>query len=373
MIRQLIAVAMAALTGASVALCGSPAHADEIRNKQWHLSFLKVAEAQRLSTGKGVTVAVIDTGVSNHPDLAGSVSKGTDFVDPGGSGRTDIVGHGTGMAGLIAAHGKNGNGALGIAPDAKILPIRVFEDQKRNVKLAAAINYAVTHGADVINLSVGGSVDPAIIEAVDAAKDADIVVVASAGNKPESVGVTAPAFLDSIVAVGAVDRSGKKAAVSVTGPALDLMAPGEDIESTSRNGRYRTGTGTSDSAAIVSGAAALIRSKYPEMSATEVVDRLEATATDKGAPGVDDEYGHGIVNIVAALAGGDVPVSGSSGRASSQSSTDSPTQPSTVDASPDADSAGNSTPLLFGGLVLVVLLGGLVTFLALRRKAPSGP
>src|SRR3954471_14323428 len=121
MTRRFFAAGAAALAGASAALFGSPVlPADAIRDKQWHLQFLKVAEAQRISTGKGVTVAVIDTGVSKHPDLAGSALRGTDFVSAGGSGQTDLDGHGTGMAGLIAAHGKNGTGALGIAPDAKI-------------------------------------------------------------------------------------------------------------------------------------------------------------------------------------------------------------------------------------------------------------
>ena len=372
--QRFIGVVAAVLAGASAALYGSPAIADAIRDKQWHLGFLNVSEAHQISTGMGVTVAVVDTGVSKHPDLSGTILKGTDFVNRGGSGQIDVDGHGTAMAGLIAAHGKNGHGALGIAPDAKILPIRVLKGGRTKVDVGPAINYAITHGAKVINLSVGGGLTPATLDAVDAAAKADVVVIAAAGNRPEESAVVAPAFLDSVVAVSAVDRSGKIAPVSVSGPEIDISAPGQDMESTYKDGDYmKNGVGTSDATAIVSGAAALLRSKYPDMTANEVVQRLESTATDKGAPGVDDEYGHGVVNIVAALAGGDVPVSGSSSGSSSQSSTNSPTPASTVGAAPDAGPVSNATPLLFGGLVLLVLLGGFVTFLALRRKAPSGP
>ncbi|BCJ54030.1 type VII secretion-associated serine protease [Actinoplanes sp. NBRC 14428] len=356
------------LIGTLLTICAgmspiTPAYADSIRKEQWHLESLNVVEAHRISTGKGVTVAVIDSGVSKHPDLSGRVIRGTDFVQKGQNGQTDNTGHGTGMAGLIAAHGRSDRGALGIAPDARILPIRVFDAKPRDAEIGLAISYAVTHGAKVINLSVGGGVDPETISAVRAAADADVVVVAAAGNKPQDAGVTAPAFLDSIVAVGATDRSGRKAAVSVTGPALDLMAPGVDIESTSRNGRYRAGTGTSDSAAIVSGAAALLRSKFPEMSAEEVVARLESTATDKGPPGVDDEYGHGIVNIVAALSDKTTPAS-----AAPSSSPPAPTADAAPKGEDKTEPAGNNTPLIAGGAI-VVLLAGLVGILWVRRRS----
>ncbi|MEU4213778.1 type VII secretion-associated serine protease mycosin [Actinoplanes sp. NPDC026623] len=372
MTRRLIAVLAAALAGAGAALYGSPASADQYRNQQWHLDYLNVAEAHRISTGKGVTVAVIDSGVSKHPDLAGSVLKGTDFVKPGGDGTIDLDGHGTNMAGLIAAHGKNGNGALGIAPDAKILPIRILGSGHAKVDFAPALQYAISHGAKVVNLSVGGSVTPAIINAIEAAKSSDVVIVAAAGNRPDDVGVAAPAFLDGIVAVGAVDKKGNKAEISVTGPAMDLAAPGEDMTSTSNKGLYSVGTqGTSGAAAIVSGAAALLRSKYPNMSADEVVQRLEATATDKGAPGVDPVYGHGIVNLVAALSATDIPAS--SGQPSTPATSQDAATPPTSQAAPGASTSSSSTPLLFGGLAVAVLVAGLVAVFALRRKQSPDP
>lgn len=368
---RFVAAGVAVVAGIGVALFGTPAFAaDAVRDKQWHLEFLNIAEAQRISTGRGVTVAVVDTGVSNHPDLSGSVLSGKDFVKPSSDGKADQDGHGTKMAGLIAAHGKNGRGALGIAPEAKILPIRVFDKESRRVEVGPSIAYAISHGAKVINLSLDDGLDPETINAVKAAQDANVVVVAAAGNKPEEFAIASPAFLDGVVAVGAADRSGKKSAISVSGAALDLMAPGEDIEGASLDGGYSSGTGTSDAAAIVSGAVALIRSKYPDMSATEVVERLESTATDKGAPGVDPDYGHGIIDIVAALSKSTTP--GSSASAAPSGTTAAPA-PTTSAASPEAETAGSSAPLVIGGVAVLVLLGGLAAFLLTRRRETRGP
>ncbi|PRY28339.1 type VII secretion-associated serine protease mycosin [Pseudosporangium ferrugineum] len=363
--RQRLAASLAvALILGFAGIGDSPALADDVRKGQWHLKYLRVSEAHRLSTGKGVTVAVIDSGVSEHPDLAGSILHGKDFVDPGGSGRTDADGHGTSMAGLIAAHGADGAGTLGIAPDAKILPIRVLKDGPRNAEIGPAIDYAVAHGAKVINISISGGLDAVTINAVRAATEANVVVVAAAGNRPEDAGVTSPAILDDVVAVAAVDRSGTIAKISVTGPAIDLAAPGEDITTTANKNEYAVEQkGTSDAAAMVSGAAALIRSKFPEMSAEEVVARLESTATDKGPPGVDDEYGHGIVNIVAALSYNTTPAS-----AAPSSSPPAPTADASPKGEDKTEPAGNNTPLIAGGAI-VVLLAGLVGILWVRRRS----
>ncbi|RSM65179.1 type VII secretion-associated serine protease mycosin [Actinoplanes sp. ATCC 53533] len=375
--RQLIALVTAALAGAGTAAFGAPALADT-RDDQWHLKYLKVAEAHRISTGKGVTVAVIDSGVAKHPDLPGVVS-GTDLVKPGGDGRTDVTGHGTSMAGLIAAHGNGRQHALGIAPDAKILPIRVLGKGKTVISLGPAIRYAISHGAKVINMSIGGGIDPDDLAGIKEAEEADVVLIASAGNKPDAVSVSAPAFLDGVVAVGAVDRSGNHAKISVSGSALDIAAPGEDITSTNREGGYNVRQeGTSQAAAIVSGAAALLRSKYPNMSATEVVERLESTAIDKGAPGVDPDYGHGIIDIVAALSDSTTPEPSASAAPSGTTAAPAPTT-TTSAASPEAEPAGSSTPLIIGGVAVLVLLGGLAAFLLTRRRAgretrgPAGP
>ncbi|MEV4494849.1 S8 family serine peptidase [Micromonospora arborensis] len=291
-------------------LNNEPSEIQRIRSDQWHLSYLKAPDAQRISQGAGVIVAVPDTGVQPHPDLQRNLLKGTDIITGGdGNGQSDRNSHGTGMAGLIAAHGQGANlGALGIAPEAHILPIRdtPADGQGEPDKLAAGIDFAIRNGADIISVSSVGGAGIPLQRSIRAALAADVLVVASAGNLPQDSAAGYPASEDGVLAVGGIDRDGNRAAVSVTGPEIDVVAPAVDIYSTSIDGKYRKGTGTSDATAIVAGAAALIRSKYPYLPAREVAHRLTATAVDKGAPGRDDEYGYGVIDLVAALTA-DVP------------------------------------------------------------------
>jgi type VII secretion-associated serine protease mycosin len=367
--RRVLALVAAVLAGAGTAVFGAPALAD-VRDAQWHLQYLKIDEAHRISTGKGVTVGLIDSGVAKHPDLSGVVS-GADFFKPGGNGRTDLSGHGTSMAGLIGARGKGRQRALGIAPDVKILPIRVLGKGRNVINLGPAVRYAVSHGAKVINMSIGGGIGPDDIASLKEAEEADVVLIASAGNKPEAVNVTAPAFLENVLAVGAVDRRGKHAKISVSGSALDLAAPGEDITTTNREGGYDVGEkGTSDAAAIVSGAAALLRSKYPKMTAAEVVQRLESTAIDKGPPGLDPDYGHGIIDIVAALKDPAAPAPSTAAPAPAPTTTAAAPAPA---PQAETEPASSNTPILVGGAAVLVLLGGLAAFLLARRRSRPTP
>jgi type VII secretion-associated serine protease mycosin len=299
---------LAAMVG--VLLPSTPAYADNVRDAQWHLAFLRVAEAQRLGNdGAGITVAVIDSGVdAAHPDLTGNVLAGADFVNPGGDARRDNDGHGTAMGGLIAAHGHgNAVGALGIAPKAQILPIRVTNlyDSIQG-RAAQGITWAVQHGAKVICVALGGQDDLQLRQSVEQAQAVDVVLVAAAGNHPLDTKITYPAAYPGVIAAAAVDQQGNHADVSVAGPQVTLAAPGVDIVSPRLNGKYSQNIGTSDATAIIAGVAALVRAKYPNLSAAEVVHRLTATATDKGPAGRDDQYGYGIVNPVAALTA-DVP------------------------------------------------------------------
>ncbi|MEU8253912.1 S8 family serine peptidase [Micromonospora inaquosa] len=282
-----------------------------IRTDQWHLTTLNSGEANKISQGEGVTVAVPDTGVYPHTDLRDNLLRGVDLTGEGESsdGHSDRNSHGTGMAGLIAAHGQEGGrGARGIAPKAKILPIisSTADNQSSPDNIGKAIDYAISHGAAVISISSAGGSSPALRRAISEALLANVVVVAAAGNRPADTAVGYPASEEGVVAVGGVDKTGIHAAVSVTGPEIDVVAPAVDIYSTSIDGKYRKGTGTSDATAIVAGAAALIRSKYPYLPAREVAHRLTATAVDKGPPGRDDEYGYGVIDLVAALTA-DVP------------------------------------------------------------------
>jgi type VII secretion-associated serine protease mycosin len=342
------------------------AHSDQTRDSQWHLRFLNVAAAQRLAQGEGVRVAVIDTGVDPHPDLRANLVPGTAIApNAAGDGRHDAHGHGTGMAGLIAAHGGgNANGALGIAPRAKIVPVAAdYEtNQSNNETVAAGIEWAITQNIDVINLSSGGGPSPRLRAAVSAALAADIVVVAAVGNKPGVQSVQFPAFYPGVLAVGATDRTGNLAKISVTGRGVVLVAPGVDIMTTRPRGTYGRGTGTSDAAAIVSGAAALVRSRYPDLSAEEVVHRLTATATDKGAPGPDEEYGHGVLNLVAALTAGVPPLT-----PSARPPTPSPSRSSTAGGPAEDDPL--VLPITLGTLAVIA---GVIGVLAVRSRARRG-
>jgi type VII secretion-associated serine protease mycosin len=371
-----LGVAAAFCVAATLSVPPVPAFADATRNSQWHLNVLGVAEAQKISRGEGVTVAVIDTGVDpSHPDLRNNVLKGKDIVANGsGDGRQDDDGHGTGMAGLIAAHGHgSADGALGIAPEAKVLPIRVENtgNHGNSDEVVRAIDYAVSQRTKVISISWGVGGTPGLRAAVDRARQADIVIVAAAGNRPEDVFVTYPAAIEGVVAVAATDRNGNHASVSVTGSQIVLAAPGVDIVSANKNGGYRNGSGTSDSAAIVAGAAALVRAKYPNLSADEVVHRLTATATDKGAPGRDDEYGYGVLNLVGALRDNVPPAGQASGSPTSGTTETDSAGSSTAAAAPTSasnDSGGGSTSTVLVVALLALLAAGGVGWAVIARR-----
>ncbi|WP_436970637.1 type VII secretion-associated serine protease mycosin [Micromonospora avicenniae] len=362
---------------AAVANPVAPTAEDRVRNDQWHLRYLKVPEAHHISQGEGVTVAVPDTGVDPHPDLRRNLLNGIAVV-PGGSsnGQQDPNGHGTGMAGLIAAHGRGETrGALGVAPRAKVLPIvdtRADGDGNADT-LAQSIEYAVEKGADVISISGGGGGSSRLIRAVRLAIASDVIIVAGVGNYPDDLRISYPASEPGVIAVGGIDRQGKHAAMSVTGPQIDVVAPAVDIISTSRGGMYRKGTGTSDSTAIVAGAVALIRSKYPYLPAREVVHRLTATAIDKGPPGRDDEYGYGVIDIVAALTA-DVPPLGFESPTPSELAGGGPS--TTAAAAPPDDSSGSDGAATIRGLAtlgVIVAVGVTWAVIVRRRRRDDDP
>jgi type VII secretion-associated serine protease mycosin len=339
-----------------------PAYADAVRNAQWPLRFLEVDHAHRLSRGAGVVVGIVDTGVdAAHADVAGSVLPGADIVLGTGPGWRDPDGHGTEMAGLIVGHGTGGGGVLGMAPAAKALPVAAYTDRSLGVGPLGpkAIRWAVDHGARVLCLAFAGVVgNDDLASAIRYASAHDVVLVAGAGNRPRLSGVGYPAAYQGVVAAVGVDRDGRHAEVSVTGPEAVLAAPAVDVVTTAKGGGYVKGTGTSAATAIIAGVAALVRARFPELSAAEVVHRLTATARDVGPPGRDELYGYGIVNPVGALASDVPPLSPSP----TPSGTDPPSPPPAA-----AGRTGPGSPVI--GLVTVIgvvlAVGG---WLVLRRR-----
>ncbi|MFI2267667.1 type VII secretion-associated serine protease mycosin [Micromonospora aurantiaca (nom. illeg.)] len=289
---------------------------DQVRDEQWQLAELRAKTAWRTSTGRGVVVAVIDSGVDGtHPDLAGQVLPGLDLVTPDGSDGPDPVGHGTTVAGLIAGRADDDRGVLGLAPDAKILPVRVLDAENRYddaLIIAKAVRWAVDNGAQVVNLSLGGSSDnPALAAALDYAFARDVVVVACTGNLATSTTteVWYPAREPGVLAVAGLERTGENLwSGSITGHETVLSAPATGLYGARPEGYWRV-QGTSFAAPLVAATAALVRARYPKMSAGDVVNRLIATARDLGPTGRDDRFGYGLVDPVAALTA-DVPAVG---------------------------------------------------------------
>ncbi|MGW7690568.1 type VII secretion-associated serine protease mycosin [Streptomyces asiaticus] len=282
----------------------------------------------RDADGNPVRVAVIDTGVDNtNPQLKTAVDAGRGFnylpkdKNASGSGKSpkrdgtdDQVGHGTKAAGIIAARPGEGTGFVGLAPEAKIIPLQQNDDQGRGTPqtLAQAIKRAVSEGARVINISQdtkGARPSTVLEEAVAYAIDHNVVVVASAGNdgadgKSKN---TYPASYPGVLAVAASDRNNERAIFSQSGDFVDVAAPGVDIVSTVPKGGQCVDNGTSFSAPYVAGVAALIRAKHPDWKQHQVVAQIEQTA-ERGVSGHDRFIGWGVVDPVRALTDDDHPI-----------------------------------------------------------------
>jgi subtilisin family serine protease len=257
-------------------------------------------------SGAGQTVAVVDTGVDqNHPDLGATrVRDGMTFGDYGpATDDTSDIGHGTRVAGIIAAATNNTTGVAGAAPAAQILPVRVLDNLGRGfaADVAEGVLWAVDNNATVINLSLGGSSSSdAMHLAVHYAVQHNVPVISSSGNNGRCGAPSYPAAFPEVLAVGATGPDGQWASFSTTGPHVDLAAPGEQIWSTFNNNDYNSTSGTSFSAPYVAAAAAIVRARHPEFGAIDVFVRLTSTAADLGTPGWDPFFGSGLVNVGAA-------------------------------------------------------------------------
>lgn len=321
-----LTLALAAVGSGPAMLTPTAAHADEIRDRErWVLDAVSAQQAWRVTRGKGVTVAVLDTGVdASHPDLSGAVTTGPDLIHAVAP-RPGRV-HGTWMSSLIAGHGHGGDGGMiGIAPQAHILSVRTIADPDEpgyksfrdkpeyQSALPKAIRYAADHGVSVINMSLGGpnaSADDRAAVAYAIAKG--VTVVASAGNDGDSksprkvdrdgfVRLSYPAAFPGVIGVAAVGRDGKATRFSDRNSSVMVAAPGAGVVGAGPGNSYWVGEGTSQAGAIVSGVAALVKSKYPTMAPALVAQAISVSARRHPAAGYDETVGFGEVDAAAAL------------------------------------------------------------------------
>jgi type VII secretion-associated serine protease mycosin len=308
-------------TGAAIAEPAAPsvrgASSDVVRSKEYWLDAYGIRTAWNTTRGKGVTIAIIDTGIDGGvAELRGAVVGGTDFSGHGAADGQTPVGtdseHGTMVASLAAGRGSGtGAGVIGAAPEASLLSISVGFGEgggDSDQQIADAVTWAVDHGAKVINMSLTRNTldwPPSWDTAFLYAAKHDVVVVAAAGNRgsgTEEVG--APATMPGVLAVGGVDSAGVASnRASAQGITIGVSAPSENLVGVVPGGGYVLWDGTSGATPIVAGIVALVRAAHPELDAANVIQRVLATAHDKGAAGPDDLYGYGTVDAAAAVTG----------------------------------------------------------------------
>jgi subtilisin family serine protease len=265
---------------------------------QYALSKLKLPQAHMLAHGMNVTIAVIDSGIdAGHPELANTIA---DTFDALGSKEGAHV-HGTGIAGAIAAHGR----LMGSAPEARIIAIRAFASAQGGAESSSyvvikSLNYAVLHGAQIINMSFAGPKDMLIERAIAATAARDVVLVAAAGNAGAKSPPLFPAANPNVIAVSGTDSQDRLFTASNRGVHIALAAPGTDIFLPAPDQKYQMTSGTSFSAAYVTGIAALLLERNPALKPSEVRAILTTTARDLGAPGKDELFGYGQADAFAA-------------------------------------------------------------------------
>ncbi|MFG2037348.1 S8 family serine peptidase [Dactylosporangium sp. NPDC048998] len=378
--KQRLALAVA-LGFAVAAVPALPARADVIRDDEWHLRYLNVAEANQSTRGEGVTVAIVDRGVDpTHDDLAGAVldpvfvARG-DQPSPSGAPTpgevlaADPDGHGTALAGTIAGHGHGdgrGDGVIGVAPGAKVLPVVLDTPVDRRPgpdDLAAGIELAISHRAAVIVVGYSVAASDRLAQAIRDARAADAIVVAADGDQPSREFEPYPASYDGVLAAIPLTRAGDVRVQSTSGRRLGLGVPGFQIMTTNSGNRYRVDDGSA-SPGLLAGAVALVRSAYPDARAGEIVRRLALTAVDAGAKGVDPEYGLGRLDLVQALTRR-LPVPSPSPSVSVPSASASPS------AAPVATPLRHRSRGEYGwllGLPLLAVIAGLACYAGLAER-----
>ncbi|MDI3212380.1 S8 family serine peptidase [Arthrobacter sp. AL12] len=434
-----VALALAGSTLAAALAAAPAAHADAWRDKEYWLAESGITKAWEVSRGANVKVAVIDSGVDGkHPDLAGVLAGGVDVSGAGSPDGQKSIGakpeHGTLVATMLAGRGHQPaeptaspspspspsagpsvapdgvppDGIVGVAPEAQLLSVSTWlgsanpggkSDQDQ---IPEAVRWAVDNGARVINISLG-STSPEWPQSWDAAflyaEQKDVVIVAAAGNRGGgNVQVGAPATIPGVLTVAGLDRKGTASIDSSSqGISIGVAAPAENLIGGLPGGGYAEWAGTSGATPIVAGVAALIRSKWPEMSAHQVINRIVSTAKDAGAKGKDPLYGFGILDAEAALKA-DVPetrvnplgsisdwirvhrrgsLATAPGAPSAVPSSAAPTLPeATVPVADPPSELDAAVPALvvlgFGGLFLCILAAAVFQIRRAARPAPPG-
>src|SRR5882672_5364448 len=270
-------------------------------SEQYVVNKLQLAEVHKVATGRGVLVAVVDSAIDvNHPDLAGAFVEQFDAV-----GRREKPHfHGTGMVGAIAAHHR----LMGIAPEARILAIQAFSGTTRQSpeattkQILAGLDWAVRKGARVVNMSFAGPYDPMLALAMKNAHAKGVVLIAASGNLGPKSPPLYPAADPNVIAVTAVDENDRLFAQAVRGPHVAVAAPGVDVMVPAPEETYQLTTGTSVAAAHVSGVAALLIERHPNVDAATILEVLTSTAQKLNPKGRDDQFGWGLIDPASALA-----------------------------------------------------------------------
>jgi subtilisin family serine protease len=274
---------------------------------QYAVAKLRLPQAHKLAHGMNVTIAVIDSGIdTRHPELANTIS---DSFDALGSKEGPHV-HGTGIAGAIAAHSR----LMGSAPEARIIAIRAFAPSSTGAESSSytiikSLNYAVLHGAQIVNMSFAGPKDPLIERGLIATAERGVLMIAAAGNAGAKSPPLYPAANPNVIAVSGTDAQDRLFSASNRGVHISIAAPGTDVFLPAPDGKYQMTSGTSFSAAYVSGIAALILERNPALKPNDVRAILEKTARDLGAPGRDQLFGAGQADAFAAVTAAGAPPS----------------------------------------------------------------
>ena len=274
---------------------------------QWNLPAIETERGWKLSRGSDdVVIAVLDTGVQlDHPDLKGRIAKGVNLVGEGDP--EDDVGHGTHVAGIIAATVNNGEGVAGLSWHGRIMPVKVLDSTGSGTtySVAEGIIWATDHGADVINMSLGNYASAEFLhDAIRYAYNHGVVLVAASGNdNTDQPGY--PAAYPEVIAVAATDAGDNRAPYSNYGDYIDVAAPGDAIASTYPDNQYAALSGTSMASPHVAALAGLIKSVNPELTNEEIADIMRKTAVDLGDKGRDVYFGYGRIDIMRALEAAD--------------------------------------------------------------------